>query len=173
MRMLPLLFFLFCFSGTIKSQVPANVVAPEDAAFNSVYANSKIPSVTGQIWNVSPEELKNLVITYTLVTPFAGSQITKTVSAQTDGSFKLELDYAFPFQQIWLGVGDTFYTGLYVNKDLYLELDMKKIKAAKGVEFNGDGVSYKGTDGPLTLYLNNYVLFKGLTNCDFLAKYRS
>ena len=170
MRLFPLLFFVFCFSGTIKSQVPANMVAPEDAAFNDVYANGKIPSVSGKILNVPPRELKNLVITYTLVTPFAKSQISKTVSVQTDGSFKLELDYAFPFQQIWFGVGDAFYTGLYVNKDLYLELDMKKINAANGVEYNGDGVGYKGTDGPLTLYLNNYILYKRADKLRLSAK---
>jgi len=109
---------------------------------------------------LSAGELKNLTITYTLITPFSEFQVRKTVFAQPDGSFRLELDYAFPYQQIWVGVGDLFYAGLYANKDLHLELDMKKIKAAKGVYCNGDGVSYLGTDGPLNVYMNNYVLYK-------------
>ncbi|PSL46284.1 thiol-disulfide isomerase/thioredoxin [Chitinophaga niastensis] len=160
MRIPCLLFFLLCFSATIKSQVPANAVALEDTAFNAMYAGLSIPRVTGKLLHLSAEELKKLPITYSVVTPFSESQIRKTVFAQTDGSFRLELDYAFPYQQIWFGVGELFYTGLYANKDLYLELDMKKIKAAKEVSFNGDGVRYLGSDGPLNVYLNNYVLYK-------------
>ncbi len=37
---------------------------------------------------------------------------------------------------------------------------MKKIKAAKEVDFNGDGVRYLGTDGLLNVYMNNYILYK-------------
>jgi len=156
-----LLVSLLCFSATVKSQAPpADAVAPEEAAFNGVYAHLSIPRVTGKLLNLSVEELKNLTISYTVVTPFSESQERKTVFAQPDGSFSLDLDYAFPYQQIWFGVGDFFYAGLYANKDLYLELDMKKIKAAKEVNFNGEGVHYLGTDGPLNVYMNNYVLYK-------------
>jgi len=139
---------------------PAGVIAPEDAAFNTAYATRQIPRVTGKLLNITAEELKNLTITYTLVTPFSQFQIERIAVAGPDGSFSLQLDYAFPYQQIWLSVGDHFYAGLCANKDLYLELDMKKITAAKEVSFNGDGVSYLGTDGPLNVYLNNYVLYK-------------
>ena len=156
MRKFCLLFFLLCFFATIKSQVPADAIAPEDAA----YANRSIPTVTGKLLNISADELKNLTITYTLVTPFSKSQVQKIASAQPDGSFRLEIDYAFPYQQIWFGVGKFFYAGLYVNKDLYVELDIKKVKESKKVYFNGDGVRYLGTDGPLNVYLNNYVLYK-------------
>lgn len=160
MRISFLLLFLLCLSATGQSQVPANTIAPEDASFNAEYANRSVPTVTGKLLNLTAEELKSLPITYTVVTPFSGSQVRKTASAQPDGSFKLELDYAFPYQQIWFGVGDLFYAGLYANKDLYLQLDMQKIKAAKEVNFNGDGVQYLGTDGPLNVYLNNYVLYR-------------
>lgn len=160
MRIFCLLFFLFSFSASIKSQVPVNTISLEDARFNEVYANRSIPLVTGKLRNVSAEEIKKLPITYTLVTPFSESQKRKTIYAYPDGSFKLELDYAFPYQQIWFRLGDIFYAGLYVNKDLLLELDLKKIKAVKEVSFNGDGVRYLGTDGPLNVYMNNYVLYK-------------
>src|SRR5882757_1982463 len=160
MRISCLLFFLLCLSAAIKSQVPVNDIAPEDAAFNAFYAKHNNPRVTGKLLNLPAEELKNLPITYTVVTPFSESQVKKTASIQPDGSFRLKLDYPFPYQQIWFEVGDLFYAGLYANKDLYLELDMKKIKAAKEVNFNGDGVRYLGTDGSLNVYLNNYVLYK-------------
>jgi thiol-disulfide isomerase/thioredoxin len=87
--------------------------------------------------------------------------VKKTTNVAADGSFKLELEYPLPYQQIWFSVGEIFYAGLYANKDLHVELDIKKIKeSGKELDFNGDGVRYLGTDGPLNDYMNNYVLFK-------------
>jgi thiol-disulfide isomerase/thioredoxin len=160
MRISFLLLLMVNFSTTIKSQIPSSVVAPEDAAFGAVYTNHSIPRVTGKLLNLPAEEFNKLTITYTLVTPFSEGQITKTVFAKPDGSFRLELDYAFPYQQIWFKVGDFFHASLYANKDLYVELDMKKIRAAKDVNYNGIGVRYMGTDGPMNVYLNNYILYK-------------
>ncbi len=154
------LFLLLCFSAAIHAQAPAGAVAPADAAFGTLYANRSIPKITGRLLNLTAEELKNLPITYTIVTPFAESQVRRTAFARPDGSFSLQLDYALPYQQVWFGVGELFYTGLYVDKDLYLELDMQKIKEVKEVSFNGDGVRYLGTDGQLNTYMNNYVLYK-------------
>ena len=84
MRKFCLLFFLLCFFAIIKSQVPADAIVPEDAA----YANRSIPTVTGKLLNISADELKKLPISYTLVTPFSEFQVKKTVSAQPDGSFR-------------------------------------------------------------------------------------
>lgn len=95
-----------------------------------------------------------------MVTPISARQVTKTAKIEMDGSFSLDIEYPFPYQQIWFSVGELFYTGLIVNKDLFVELDMNKIKAAKKVNFNGTGVRYLGTDGPLNVYLNNYILYK-------------
>jgi thiol-disulfide isomerase/thioredoxin len=160
MRIILLLILLECFSVPIRSQVPRDAVAPEDDAFNTSYASHVIPRVTGKLLNLPTEELNKLTITYTLVTPFSEFQRTKTVLAKPDGSFSLEFDYAFPYQQVWFGVGDFFYASLYANKDLYVELDMKRIMAEKKVDYNGNGVRYLGTDGPMNDYLNNYVLYK-------------
>ena len=161
MKLLTALFLVIGLHAAAQSQVPATAVAPEDAAFNTSYANRSVPKVTGKLLNLTPAELKSLTITYTLVTPFAEFQVQKTASAQPDGSFSLQLDYALPYQQIWFGVGDFFWAGLYADKGLYVELDMKKIKAVKdGVSWNGEGVRYLGADGPLNVYLNNYVLYR-------------
>jgi thiol-disulfide isomerase/thioredoxin len=160
MRTFCLLLSLLCFSGIVRSQIPPTETAPEEAGFDSVYARGIVPKVTGKLLGVGPEVLKSLKISYTVVTPFPEMQVRKTTTANADGSFALQLDYALPYQQIWFSVGDYFYAGIYASKDLYLELDMKKIIAAKEVDFNGDGVRYLGTDGPLTTYLNNYVLYR-------------
>jgi hypothetical protein len=72
-----------------------------------------------------------------------------TVSPQPDGSFTLALDYPLPYQQILFELGNTFYTAIYANKALCLELDMKKKK-----------VRYLSADGPMNEYLNNFIGYK-------------
>lgn len=163
------LLFLACFTASLagfavsaraQTPIPAGVVSPEDAAFGAAYAGRRIQPVTGKILNMPAEELKKLMVTYTLVTPFAQFQEQKTVRPGEDGRFVLSLDYPFPYQQIWLEVGELFYAGIYANDGLEVELDMNKIRAANGVQFNGNGVRYLGADGPLNEYLNNFVRWR-------------
>lgn len=138
---------------------PAGVVAIEDPQFDAQFAQRTIPQVSGKLLRVSPQEIKETAITYTLVT-LAGQQ-KKIAHLADDGSFQLELDYPLPYQQIWVHFGELFYTGLYANKQLYVELDIPKLKAAgKEVAFKADGVRYLGEDGPLNEYMNEYMLFK-------------
>jgi len=136
---------------------PTGTAAIEDIAFDEQFAKGSVPKVTGKLLHLSPEELQKTIISYTLVT--LSGQVKKTTGLAADGSFRLELEYPLPYQQIWFSVGDIFYAGLYANKDLHVELDLAKIRG-KEVSFNGDGVRYLGTDGPVTEYMNNYVLFR-------------
>lgn len=138
---------------------PAGVVAIEDPQFDAQFAQRKIPQVTGKLLHISPQEIKETTITYTLVT--LTEQQTKIAHLANDGSFQLELGYPLPYQQIWIHFGELFYTGIYANKQLYVELDVPKLKAAgKEVAFKVDGVRYLGEDGPLNEYMNEYILFK-------------
>jgi hypothetical protein len=138
---------------------PVGVVAIEDPQFDAQFAQRTIPQVTGKLLHVNPQEIKETTITYTLVTLLG--QKTKTAHLAADGSFQLELDYPLPYQQIWVHFGELFYTGLYANKQLHVELDVPKLKAAgKEVAFKADGVRYLGEDGPLNEYMNEYMLFR-------------
>lgn len=138
---------------------PAGLVAIEDPQFDAQFAQRAIPQLTGRLLHISPQEIKETTITYTLVTLLG--QKTKTAHLAADGSFQLELDYPLPYQQIFVHFGELFYTGLYANKQLHVELDVPKLKAAgKEVAFKADGVRYLGEDGPVNEYMNEYVLFK-------------
>jgi thiol-disulfide isomerase/thioredoxin len=138
---------------------PVGVVAIEDPQFDAQFAQRTIPKVTGKLLHISPQEIKETTITYTLVTLLG--QKTKTAHLDADGSFQLELDYPLPYQQIWVHFGELFYSGLYANKQLYVELDVPKLKAAgKEIAFKADGVQYLGEDGLLNEYMNEYMLFK-------------
>lgn len=147
----------FAFSGGYAQ--PTGNVAIGDVLFDAQFAKRPVPVVTGKLLHISPDELKKTVVSYTLVTLFGQEKNIAQVGA--DGSFRLNLSYPLPYQQIWLSVGDFFYAGVYANKDLHVELDIAKIKASgKELDFNGEGVRYLGTDGPMNVYMNDYVLFR-------------
>ncbi len=161
MRLTFFLFFITCtFIAKAQVAIPVNAISPEDEVFNAMYNQAPPPVITGKLLNVLAGDLDTLPVSFTLLTPFAEAQQKKIVTVKPDGSFSITLDHALPYQQIWFGVGELFYACLYANKGLHLELDMQKIKAAKEVNFNGDGVRYLGEDGPLNTYCNNYILYK-------------
>ena len=142
-------------------QVPKGALSIEDESFNTYFLNKKnIPTVKGKILNVSKKAIEKAKIRYSIVTPFEKLQTTKYCKLKEDGSFELELDHAFPNQQIWLSVGRLFYAGIYVNKDLYVELDADILKVNKGTKYFGSGVKYLGTDGKLNTFLNKNLLHK-------------
>lgn len=142
-------------------QKPINAISIEDKAFNEYFFNkANIPVVKGKIINAPEEFIQKVTINYTLVTPFEQFQIQKSCKLNPDGTFELELDHAFPYQQIWIRAGRLFYAGIYANKDLFIELDAETIMKGQGVKHNGPGIKYLGTDGELNTYMNNHFLFK-------------
>lgn len=143
-------------------------ISIEDAAFNDYFfQEGNIPTVRGKILNMSDKRIEKTKINYTIVTPFRQSQTSKNCSINSDGTFELELDYAFPYQQIWFDIDRVFYAGLYAHTDLFVELDarVQKFKIGGG-RFNGTGIRYLGTDGELNSYMNNHVLFKRRTQLE-------
>jgi hypothetical protein len=122
--------------------------------------SAKIPVIKGKILNLSPGDFRKIKIKYSVVTPFENFQDKKVTDVNSDGSFNLQLDNPFPYQQIWLSVGDTLYTCLYANSDLFIEIDAEKVDKKKGVYLYGEGIKFLGTDGELTKLMNNHILFK-------------
>ena len=154
-------FILLLLSVVIFGQVPKNAVSIEDKTFNTYFLNTPVPVVKGKILNLTPDELAKIEITYSLVTPLDQPhfQMKKNCNPKADGSFELTLDYPFPYQQIWLSVGDLYYAGVYANTELYIELDATLLKP-DGKNFVGPGITYSGKDGSLNTFLNNHVVFK-------------
>ena len=156
-----LTFLVNCiFIEKMEAQIPKSAISIEDTKFDSVYSNSHtIPTINGKIINISKGEINSLSIVYTLVTPFSGRQVHKIAKLDANGSFKLLLDYPFPYQEIFLEIGDNFYTSLTINKGLKINIDWKVIKEAKEFNFNGKGLQFLGPDGALNNYLNNYIIY--------------
>lgn len=161
MKNLTLTLILILSSIAAFCQEQNNTISIEDYDFNSYYMDkTNIPVVKGRVLNVQPKNINKARIKYTLVTPFKKTQVKKSCKLNPDGTFELELDNAFPYQQIWISAGRLFYAGIYASKDLFIELDAQTLIKEKGVKYNGPGIKYKGTDGALNTYMNNHLLFK-------------
>ena len=155
-----LLVCLFFFSF-LTAQIPQGKISLEDSEFGTYFNHSsKIPIVTGKILNINPKDASGIKVSYSIVTPFYDFQTKKTTNLNNDGTFNLQLDYVFPYQQIWLTIGDTLYTCLYANSNLMIEIDASKVDRKRGIQFNGNGLRFLGEDGELNTLMNNHILFK-------------
>lgn len=156
-------FILICLLIPIGlyCQIPQKIPSIEDQNFGLYFLDSKnIPIVKGKLLNYNLYNPDSINISYSVVTPFQTLfHISKTANLQKDGSFELDLDYAFPYQQIWLSIGNIFYAEILAHSDLYIELDAEKLQN-KETSFIGDGVKYLGSDGELNTYKNNHTIFK-------------
>ena len=148
-------------STIVLAQVPQGTISLDDPEFDNYFTNSsKIPVVSGKILNLASGDFSQIKISYSIVTPFYNYQDKKTCKVSNDGTFTLQIDYPFPYQQIWFRMGDTVYTCLYANSDLIIELDASKIDKKRGIQFNGKGLRFLGSDGELNTLMNNRILFK-------------
>ena len=156
------LIILFLAAVLMSSCNSEKKIAIEDAGFDEYFFNNKnIPVVKGKVLNLTDEEIERLKLEYSIVTLFAQDrfQISKNGKLNPDGTFELDIEYAFPYQQIWLRVGKLFYAGIYANSDLYIELDADSMRETHAY-MNGAGVKYAGSDGELNTVLNNHVLYE-------------
>lgn len=169
MRIVCLIVLLLLGESSVFAQA-SKAIAMEDKAFSTYFLKRGIPKANGRIINLTKEEIANTKIEYTLVTPLQQLQVTKICTLNPDGSFELKLDYAFPYQQVWIDVDHLFYTGVYVNTDLFIELDAALLKTREEAEFNGTGVKYQGQDGAFNEYTANHMLFKRQEQLDISSK---
>jgi hypothetical protein len=166
--LLIVIFFACILSCTAQQAV--RPISPEDPAFDATYAKRQAPVVRVKVLHLFPGEDSNRIIHYSLTTPFepVGQRQEDTLDA--DGSFTLHLDFALPYQQIWLQVGRLFYGALYANEGLELQLDAQVLRGAQGFASFGKGIRYRGPDGPLNAYLNEYAMYRPLERRPLLRR---
>jgi thiol-disulfide isomerase/thioredoxin len=148
--------FLLFSTNVFSQKKPVGLADPE---FNAIYNTRKAPVVSGKIINASKEELGQLSVTYSVVTPFAESQVKGSTAIKDDGSFSFALDYPFPYQEIWFSLGDYVYSGIYANEGLEIEMDLAKLKK-NNVYMDGDGVRFLGKDGEFNHWVNRFRLHR-------------
>jgi thiol-disulfide isomerase/thioredoxin len=141
-----------------------------DPEFNEIYRTRKAPVVSGKIINASEAELNALSVTYSLVTPFTQSQVKGIAPITKDGTFSFTLDYPFPYQEIWINLGDYFYSGIYANEGLAIELDLAKLKK-NNVYLDGDGARFLGKDGDFNRWVNRFRLYRKDERQEMISKF--
>ncbi len=156
---LSLLSCLLFAAKLVLAQPAKQPISLSDGAFNSYFFKSRPPVIKGKLINFYKKDLIGLQVAYTLVTPMGEMQQKCIAAIKADGSFEVKLPYPYPYQQVWLSLGDYFYAGLYVNQGLNLTLNVAQLKK-QNVQYNGKGVTYAGKDGALTAWMNNLTLFK-------------
>lgn len=139
------------------SQIPKDAVSFEDPEFNEYLKTRKVPIVKGKISNISLEEIKKTSISYVLPSVLNIDEPTKNAMLNPDGTFTLELNNNFPYQEIWLKIGTKISTNIFAHSDLLIEIDWGKTQQT---DLSGDNIKYSGQDGELNTYLNMYDLFK-------------
>lgn len=107
----------------------------------------------------NPVSLQNTPVEYSLVQLGPQTQIKKNTKLNKDGAVKIVLDDNLPYQQVWLNIDGFLYTGLYVNSDLSITIDVA-ITRGKEVYLAGEGVQFSGIDGALNTAMNRKILFK-------------
>ncbi|QES90311.1 redoxin family protein [Rhizosphaericola mali] len=155
-QLITAMLLLLCNSVGAQSNVP---LAIEDPKMDAYLRTRKPPTLTIQIKNL-PDSVEEMEIKYTLVCFGADFQIKKYTKTDKRGFVKIALDQNFPYQQIWLSIGDLLYTGAYVNTDLKVTIDAGEIKSKDGIFLYGDGVTYSGTDGELNTVICKHTLYK-------------
>lgn len=111
----------------------------------------RIPRVTGQMLYYDPITDADLQLPYTTVQLFEDDQKTNIASIEEDGSFVLPLDYALPYQSIFIRLGEKSFVGMVAHTDLHLVIDLQAVKAEQDSFYR-----YEGTDAALNRYMESY-----------------
>lgn len=154
MKIFICLFLLW--STQVFAQNTMSRISMESPAFNDFFMNStNLPVVKGKIINCTPEALKNIHLIYECIQPHIEASHDKQAPIAEDGSFQLELKYAFPYQQIFVWLAGRCFFQVYATKDVFIEIDMSQIPKSPE-NFQGQGITFSGTDGPFSTYLSRH-----------------
>ena len=150
------IFSYFLLSPFLFTQPPSL----ESPAFGSYFQdNAHIPKVTGQIINASPSQLQEITVQYTRVLPGNSNQREHRTFPSENGSFELHIEHAFPYQQIWLRIGDLYYGEIMAHDSLDIIFDLAKIGTDKA-QFSHKAISYGGPDAELNHIINKFIDFE-------------
>ena len=158
-------FVLFLFFPFLAfSQEKVSLIAP--AMDRLFYQKDSLPRVQGKLLNYDQNTFNRLSLTYQLVVPIEGDQISETAPIKADGTFELILSSPFPYQQIHVKLG-TLYSGtLIVHQGVTIELDLAYLQA-RPVRFLGKGVQFAGPDAAINVYFNRFNTFQNPTKGQF------
>jgi hypothetical protein len=141
--------------------------AYEDAQMDAYFSNpANVPVITGRLLNCTPGDIDTFAIRYVLVVPNPEGQSVRYANLKKDGSFEIKLDYAIPYQQIWLMLPYSF-SQVIAHKSLYIEADLEEMRAFRkkhpvsdSSDYEPQALKYSGPDASINYMVNQYNYFE-------------
>lgn len=140
-------------SATVSAQQPTSFEDPQMDVYFSNPAN--VPSIKGKLHNFNAGDWDSLSIRYVLVVPSPERQSMRQTDFKKDGSFEIKLDYAIPYQQVFLMLPFCF-SEIIVKDGVFIEGDLQEMREyalsrkAQGETPNaGKKLNYSGPDGAM------------------------
>lgn len=166
-----LLLFLLLLSRIAQGQVPANLISIEDESFNHYFFTKKnTPSATIKLLNFTKNDIDSLMIKYGVVSALSQKQQRNMGRFNEDGTFELSIRHVFPYQQIWLNIGEVYTATIYLEKGVVIEIDRSVRLSKSNVVKNG--IRYLGPDKVLNEYLTKYTNFENEAQLDLQRSLR-
>lgn len=158
MKLSYLFFLIYFFPIFLFSQ---NLISLESEQLDSRFFDPKFkPTVKGKLLGYSPEKDKDILIEFSLVIPNTHNNENRIVEVDDKGHFEFSLDYAYPYQQIWVTIGNHYYGEIILNSNLEIILDLNLLRKKNRLSFWGEGIEFKGDDGLLNRYVNQFVAYQ-------------
>lgn len=162
MRIILPIFSLFLILSC--QQKPSEPIALSSAAMNDFASDVKnTPSVTIEVKNIPDSISEPITISYTTVNLGKNFQIKNAEDLKSDGVLKLNLGEIYPYQQIWLNIGDFYYGSIYATPDLRVTLDLSKA-GKEELSFYGDAIQFDGEGGDLNTIMNKHIVYTQQNN---------
>jgi len=133
-----------------------SLIAQDTFSFNA----KAVPEITGTLIGYDHAIDSGMIIKYAIVTPSPERQVDKTTRPNPDGSFSLMLDYPIRRTQVWMHLGDYYYGQLIADEGLHIQANLDSLRKLDGVAFDSPHVTFRGPDGALTDYMNQYTSYE-------------
>jgi thiol-disulfide isomerase/thioredoxin len=124
------------------------------------HLNEVRPVVKGQLVGYDAATDQNLKIDFYCVVPSLNRSTQFSVTPDEDGSFYFEHPNALRYQQVWVSIGDYYYTGLLLDKELSITANLMELKKEKSVDYYNEHVEFTGADGAFNTYLSQYYTYQ-------------
>lgn len=142
----------------------------EDSRLSALLVNRRPAQLHIKLINAK-RSAEGTVVKYTTVQTGPRLQRQHFASLDREGEVTIVLHDNLPYQQVWLSVGELFYTGLIVNNDLDLTIDAARI--VERANISHEGVYLRGEDAALNLQLGKRRLHKSNERSDIISRFTS
>ena len=145
----------FSQSNAKASKAKLQAIPLESPRFDEYFSNpANVPTLRGQLVGFEAGELDDLKIEYIFQVP-SKLQQTKVAAIDRYGRFEMDLEFAFPLQEVMIKVGNFHFSSFMVRRDLTVELDLAELKKRRSKTL-GKGVKFSGDDAEMAAYLYRF-----------------